>query len=122
VITITDAIVAGEGDGPLANSPVSSGLLTGGLNVAAIEWVHARLMGFDPTRIPLVREAFAGFSYPLASFPPSRIRVRFANGETGPDEVFPPEGRSFLPPVGWLGHCELKHSYDSEDLESSVVA
>ena len=36
VITLTDAIVGGEGEGPLANTPVPSGFLTGGLNLSLI--------------------------------------------------------------------------------------
>ena len=55
VVSITDAIVGGEGEGPLAPTPVPSGFLTGAANPAAAEWTHARLMGFDPARIPLVR-------------------------------------------------------------------
>ena len=48
VITVTDAIIAGEGDGPLFPSPVPLGIMTFGDDVAALEWVHARLMGMDP--------------------------------------------------------------------------
>jgi len=97
VITLTDAIVGGEGEGPLASTPIASGFLTGALNPAAAEWVHARLMGFDPCRIPLVREAFGDFPYPLASFSPAGICVA--------GEVASPV--SFRPAEGWRGHCEL---------------
>ena len=107
VVTITDAIIGGEGEGPLANTPVSSALLTGGLNPAAVEWVHARLMGFDPARIPLVRKAFGKFSYPLVTFPPSAIMVRTADGEVPADRLYPLSRGVFRPPVGWQGHCEL---------------
>ena len=34
VITITDAIIGGDGEGPLAPAPVRSGFLTGGANTA----------------------------------------------------------------------------------------
>jgi hypothetical protein len=107
VVTITDAIIGGEGEGPLANTPVPSRFLTAGLNAAAIEWIHARLMGFDPCKIPLVREAFGTFPYPLASFAPQAVRARSACAEMSADEIFPLEGRFFLPAEGWRGHCEL---------------
>lgn len=107
VITITDAIIGGEGDGPLANTPIATGFLTGALNTAAAEWVHARLMGFDPNRIPLVRESFADFSHPLAAFRPTEIRVRMAGRELPAQEIWPFEGKCFRPPEGWRGHCEL---------------
>jgi uncharacterized protein (DUF362 family) len=107
VISITDAIIGGEGEGPLANTPMPSGFITGALNPAAAEWVHARLMGFDPEKIPLVREAFGNFEYPLTDFAPGSVRVRIGDSEKLAKQVFPFERRAFLPPRGWLGHCEL---------------
>ena len=107
VISITDAIIGGEGEGPLANTPMLSGFVTGALSTAAAEWVHARLMGFDPEKIPLVREAFGNFEYPLADFSPGSIRVWIGDQEKLAPQVFPFERRAFLPPQGWLGHCEL---------------
>jgi hypothetical protein len=107
VITITDAIVAGENNGPLAPTPAPAGFVTGALNPAAAEWVHARLMGFDPSRIPLVRHAFDQFSYPLVDFPPSSIIVRARAGELRPEELDPILMPFFQPPSGWKGHLEL---------------
>src|SRR5205823_2186810 len=100
VISITDAIVAGEGEGPMAPTPVSAGFVTGATNPAAAEWVHARLMGFDPQKIPLVREAFGRFSYPLAEFGPDTIRVRLGSTEMRVEDVHPFNGRAFQPPSG----------------------
>ncbi len=108
VISITDAIIAGEGEGPMAPTPVPAGYLTGALNPAAADWVHARLMGFDPRKIPLVREAFADLSYPLTAFEPSAIRVRMGGADRQADAVYPLNGRGFLAPKGWKGHCELE--------------
>jgi uncharacterized protein (DUF362 family) len=105
VIHITDAIVAGEGEGPLRASPVESEFLTGALNAAAADYVHARLMGFDPDRIPIVREAFENRTWPLAGFRPDEILVRTAASELRGSEVSPV--RFFVPPRGWRGHCEL---------------
>ena len=55
VLSVTDAIVGGQGEGPLSNDPCPSGFLTASFSTAAAEWVNTRLMGFDPQRIPLVR-------------------------------------------------------------------
>jgi uncharacterized protein (DUF362 family) len=110
VISITDAIIGGEGEGPLANTPMPSGFITGALNTAAAEWVHARLMGFDPEKIPLIREAFGSFKYPLVDSSPTSIRVWIGGTDNGADKILPFEGRSFLPPRGWKGHCELAES------------
>jgi uncharacterized protein (DUF362 family) len=107
VLTITDAIIGGEGEGPLGNTPVPSGFVTAALNTAAAEWVHARLMGFDPEKIPLIREAFGQFKYPLTDFSPDLVRVWIGDEEKPAQEMVPFEGRAFLPPRGWQGHCEL---------------
>lgn len=107
VISITDAIVAGEHEGPMAPTPVPAGFITGALSPAASEWVHARLMGLDPEKIPLVRQAFADFPYRLATFGPGTIRVRMVDKELSADQVRPLSGRPFVPSLGWRGHCEL---------------
>jgi uncharacterized protein (DUF362 family) len=107
VITITDAIISGEGNGPLAPTPVPLGMLTLGMNTAAIDWVHAFLMGFDPHRIPLTREAFSPHRYPLASFTPTEIIVEIDGKRLTVDDLIATHSQSFRPPDGWHGHCEL---------------
>jgi hypothetical protein len=107
VMTITDAIIAGEGEGPLAPSPVPLGLMTLGLNAAAADWVHALLMGFDPHRIPLVREAFGRHDFPLTGFRPEEVEVWMDGRQVRQADVPRILGRSFRPPQGWKGYCEL---------------
>jgi uncharacterized protein (DUF362 family) len=107
VISITDAIVAGEGEGPLAPDPVSLGIMTFGLNTAAVDWVHALLMGFDPYRIPLVREAFAPHRHPLTDFRPEDVHVVLDGRMIPPSDLPRTFGRTFRAPAGWRGHCEL---------------
>lgn len=107
LISITDAIIAGEGEGPLKPTPVPAGFLTAAINPAAAEWVHARLMGFDPWRIPLVSKAFTKFTFPLSNFSPSDVSLGCRKGQISEHEIFPIEGRAFSPPNGWRGHCEL---------------
>lgn len=57
VLSLTDAVTCGEGDGPLAPEPLFVGAITFARSTAAADCVHAALLGFDPQRIPLVREA-----------------------------------------------------------------
>ena len=106
-ISITDAMIGGEGEGPLANTPVPSGFVTGALNTAAAQWVHARLMGFDPAKVHLIHEAFGRFKYPLTDFSPDSIRVWIADTEKSAQDILPFERRAFLPPRGRQGRCEL---------------
>lgn len=59
-LTIVDGIIAGEGEGPLGATPVRAGVLIGGFDPSVVDAVASREMGFDPARIPLVREALGG--------------------------------------------------------------
>ncbi len=102
VLNITDAIVAGEGEGPLYPSPVPLGVLTMGNDACAVEWVHAILMGFDPGRIPLLQHALGASPHEeLAEF---RVNLegRWMSLDDLAMEVWP----AFRAPEGWRGHCE----------------
>jgi uncharacterized protein (DUF362 family) len=112
IITITDAIIAGEGEGPLSPTPVPLGMMTLALNPAAADWVHAILMGFDPWRIPLVREAIRSDRLPFAEFHPQDINVDVDGVPIGLQELFTTHGRRFRPPAGWRRHCELSSGGD----------
>jgi uncharacterized protein (DUF362 family) len=107
VLTITDAIIAGQGEGPLAPTPSNLGIMTLGINTAAVEWVHALLMGLNPQRIPLTREAFELHRYPLTNFPPNDIVIRVDGLQVAAAELFVQHGCTFRVPSGWQGHCEL---------------
>jgi uncharacterized protein (DUF362 family) len=107
IVTVTDAIIAGEGEGPLAPTPHPLGLLTLGASPAVVEWVHAGLMGFDPHRIPIVAHAFDRFRFPLAPCAPGDVVVRSDGATLGFDAACRAFGRHFAPPHGWRGHCEL---------------
>lgn len=121
VLSVTDAIIGGQGEGPLANDPMPSGFVTAGFSTAAAEWVHARLMGFEGSLIPLTREAFGRFRYPLVSFAPEAVCARLAGGDVPAQNLFP-FGAPFKPASGWRGHCELKEGHDSAVIEPAVVA
>jgi len=73
VINLADGVVAGQGDGPLAPEPLPLGVLLGGANAAAVDWIGARLLGYDPTKVSIVREAFQQFRWPIAGFSPEEI-------------------------------------------------
>ncbi len=108
VLTITDAIICGEGNGPLAPTPRPLGMLTCAANPLAADYLHAYLMGLDWTKIPLLREGFNQFSHPIASFCPEEIEVLF--GGRSFKQPWPEWNPvPFRPPVGWTGHCERSH-------------
>lgn len=105
LLTVSDGVVAGDGQGPLAPGAVPLGLIAVGANPAAVEWVHALLMGFDPTRLPIVARAFDAFRWPLASFDPASVRVRCDGAPIALADVWK-LGKPFQPPSGWTGHVE----------------
>jgi hypothetical protein len=119
IITITYAIIAGEGRGPLAPSPVPLGVMTFGANVAALDWIHCLLMSIDPHKIPIVDNAFQKTSWPLAIFPPDKICVS-VNGNALPNlNYIRTFGRRFNPSVGWRGHCEIPDRCTKSDMSTS---
>ncbi|HXW97753.1 MAG TPA: DUF362 domain-containing protein [Gemmatimonadales bacterium] len=99
VLTVADAIVAGQGDGPLAPEPFGLGVLFGGDNAAAMDHVGARLLGMDPQRIPIAREAFGRFRWPLAQESAAAVDPRWVDGAPVSFAEIP-EPESY--PLGWL--------------------
>jgi hypothetical protein len=106
VINLTDAIIGGQGDGPLSPIPANLRFLTLGMNAPATEWVNAVLMGLDPARIPLTSAAFSVNEPALANFRPDQIVVRLGNSDLSPEEAAERVGFRVSPSAGWLGQCE----------------
>jgi len=107
-VSIADAIVAGEGEGPLEPTPKRIGVVTAGTNAAVLDRVHAALMGFCPERIPVVANAFARRSgpRPLVACAPEDVRVSTEEGLFEPEALGRAWDLAFVPPAGWRGHVE----------------
>lgn len=104
VVHLVDAVVAGQGDGPLAPQPLPMGLILAGSNAAAVDWVGARLLGYDPQRVPIVREAFSSFKWPLTSFATGEVML-VGDWGTGPSERVLQSTKATAPviyPTGWV--------------------
>jgi uncharacterized protein (DUF362 family) len=101
VIHVADAVVAGQGNGPLAPQPLSLGLIFGGNNAAAMDWVGAHLLAYEPEKIPLVRHAFDQFRWPLTDFPSSSAWVVGDLGEGSPPRVLETVRQTVIHPIGW---------------------
>ena len=63
---IIDGIIGMEGDGPIMGTPKRANLVVMGTNLPAVDATAARLMGFDPQRIPYLRAA-SGRLGPISS-------------------------------------------------------
>ena len=98
VVHLVDAVVAGQGDGPLSPRPLPMGLLFGGNNAGAVDWVGAQLLGYDPPHLSIVREAFGKFSWPLVPFLPEDIEIV---GDWSEDAEVKLRDRHAIYPEGW---------------------
>ena len=105
VVHVVDAVMAGQGDGPLAPRPLPLGLVFAGQNAVAVDWVGARLLGFDPQRVSLTRQAFGPFPWPLASFGVTSMVLLGDWGAGVADRVIEGHPAPVLPvihPCGWV--------------------
>jgi uncharacterized protein (DUF362 family) len=124
VIHIADAIVAGQGNGPLAPEPLDLGLILGSNNAAAMDWIGAQLLAYDPEKISLVRHAFDRFRWPIAKFPSSSVQLLGDLGAGPPgstlDAIRPPVAH----PVGWRDAVadQLSRQTSSHDSAAPVTA
>jgi len=100
ILTLVDAIVAGEEHGPLKPRPKPCGLLVWGEDPGMVDVACAGLMGFDWRRIPLLSHlcetearAFTQFTgEPAVRTPDTELRDFVQDG-----------AGQFAAPVGWAG-------------------
>ncbi len=102
-LSIVDGVIGGEGNGPLCPDPINSNILVAGTDPAAIDAVAARLMGFDPQKLPIVRHAFDSHRWPISTQNMSTIRVM--DDRVGHDialrDIAPSVAGGFTPHFGW---------------------
>lgn len=104
---LVDGIVGGMEEGPLMPTPRPSGVLAAGLNPVALDMVCARLMGFDWTKIPLIRKAAEREWLPLGRFTLADLTVQ-SNSERWRALLCSQDpGLAFVAPAGWRGHIEV---------------
>ncbi|NCA82669.1 MAG: DUF362 domain-containing protein [Opitutae bacterium] len=92
-ISIVDAVVAGQGEGPLAPDPLATGAVFAARNPAVGDFLGARLLGFDAAKIPLLRHACDDMRWRICAAAPALPAF---------DPPFPPARA----PKGWAGHIE----------------
>lgn len=74
-LAIVDGIIGGEGNGPLCPDPIQSNVLVSGTNPAEVDAVVAKLMGFAPANIPIVKYAFEPHRWPISTKTMAEITV-----------------------------------------------
>jgi uncharacterized protein (DUF362 family) len=108
---IVDGIIAGEGDGPASPDPVNAGVIIAGYNPVAIDATASWIMGFDPMKIPLLRNAFEDKQLPLVNYLYEDIMVASNNPLwNGLLRDLPlSSSLKFKPHFGWYMHIENFH-------------
>jgi uncharacterized protein (DUF362 family) len=107
-LTIVDAILAGDGEGPMEPDSRPCGMLIGGLNPVAVDAVLTTMIGFDYRKIPLIARGFEMTDWPLCDFAPDEIEVHSDDSRWNSLKVGQPcKDLRFRPPSGWLGHIEM---------------
>lgn len=100
-LTIIDGIVGMESEGPMDGTPIASGVLLGGVNPVAVDYVASHVMGFVPEKIPQIAHAFEAWGDALVAFKPEDITVRV---NTGAD--WRATNLKYRPSRGWSNHLE----------------
>jgi uncharacterized protein (DUF362 family) len=104
VVHLVDAVVAGQGNGPLSPLPLELGVVFAGESAVAVDWVGAQLLGYDPRRVSIVREAFNSFKWPLAAYAPNDITLTTDNGTEASAQALASSGLAdtrVIYPAGW---------------------
>jgi uncharacterized protein (DUF362 family) len=107
-LSLVDGLLAGEGEGPIEPTPRWCGLVIAGFNPALLDSLCARIMGFEPARIPLVHHALEqAWLLP----PGTADRARVVSNDPVFQEILNwhrKDSLAFSPPRGWTGHIELE--------------
>lgn len=108
ILIMVDALLAGEGRGPMNPHRVDAGLILFGVNPASVDAACAYLMGFDPEKIPIVRQAFRCRAYPIADWEWSDVRIvsNVPEWNTCLPEIPEESTLHFEPHFGWKGAIE----------------
>jgi uncharacterized protein (DUF362 family) len=118
-LAVVDGIVGGEGDGPLSPEPKRAGILAVSDDPVALDWVLTHAMGFDPGRIPMLREAVrASLRSITATTPGVEPEVRMSPSNVDWKSLH----LGFRPAPGWRGRIERPDSVESRvDLEPTTA-
>ena len=121
--SFVDAIIAGEGNGPLDPTAKPAGVVLAGANPVAVDLACARLMSFDYRRLPVLCHALIDHSLPLAPFVYEDVGAR-SNDDRFSRRLVEFRGSLlvFKPHFGWQGHVELDAMSPSQEERAPCVA
>ena len=113
-LCIADAIVAGEGFGPLHPTPRDFGRILVSDSAVALDRTAAMLIGFDYEKIPSIREAARDMRWPLIGVDETVI-MEYNGKQVDLDSKEMLDyvvKKAFLPAPGWVGHIERETHHE----------
>lgn len=114
IVSLTDALICGQNNGPLRPMPFPLGCVTCSDNPVEADRLNSLLLGFEPGMIPMLGQASSGFRWPLSdggSDDEARRKVRSLTGEAS--------GLYACPATGW--EC-LAGSFDKSPADAHAAS
>lgn len=106
-LCIEDAIVSGEGGGPLHPTPKKTNIIAVSDNPVAIDLFASTVMGFDWKRIPSVEKALNdSIKWPLVNYKFNDVIINYHDTEYDLESIREVLAFDFQPTKGWEGHIE----------------
>lgn len=93
-LCIVDAVLAGEGEGPMEQTTKKFGVVFGGTNPVYIDYTATRLMKFDYRNVPLIKNGFLNKWWNLVEKQPKEVTCA-GNAELAAVAEY------FTPSFGW---------------------
>jgi uncharacterized protein (DUF362 family) len=105
-LVLIDGVVGGEGNGPLSPHAVKSGILVFSDDVVLGDLAAGHLMGWDPKKLAIIREAFLIREYPLTKQTFNQGNIIYNGAQTTLSDLPNNVAYCFRPPHGWVGKVE----------------
>lgn len=107
-LSIIDAVISGEGHGPLEPKRKNTGAILAGFSPVTTDMVATKCMGFDQERIPLIKNSVKLLGKQFLSHDDDNPNIITETQRIDLQKF--KVNWHFEPPKGWKGHIELEES------------
>lgn len=105
-LTLVDGIIAGEGEGPLTPRPRKTEVVLFSPDICAGDAACALVMGYDPRKIPLLKNSFLDMPFSLTDNTLGDLCLILNGQQRSALDILLHFRPSFLTPKGWRGALE----------------
>lgn len=107
-LAFVDGVIGGEREGPLNPSPRHVGAILFGADICEVDVACARIMGYDPGKIPLIANSFQPMSYPITDYTIDNLHFFLNRRLTSGQELNRFLDTPFVATKGWRGLIEAE--------------